>query len=135
VSPVEELRAAAALLRALVAALEHVEPLDGEWYNADTLASARLVDSTTGIVLTLADADADADVAWIVAMRPALGEPLAAWLEEVARQYEQDVEVDEDDGQPVHEPELCGEVVGDGCTCWSRPLEVARAINASGGGA
>lgn len=76
-TPAEELRAAAARLRAAAApwiAQTKELPSGGRWYARGDLADA--LDTHVGTPYP------DSDERWIVLASPALAEPLAAWLED-----------------------------------------------------
>lgn len=84
---------------------------------------------TTGAEGCEEDSIREGDVAWICLVNPELAEPLAAWLEDTANWFDEDVEHDLEADALVHINDMCDRVVGDDCKCFTHPLAVARAIN------
>lgn len=79
-TPAEELRAAAAKLRAVAWAVAQDRP--GGWFNEIEITDAEVKGPLVWSTLTGADA------VWIALTSLALAEPLAAWLEDGAKHYE-----------------------------------------------
>lgn len=139
----DEMREAAALLRETA-----ITAIAGPWASLD--GGDRLVAWRTGDNFEyVVDEPIDGATAeWMALVNPLLAEPLAAWLEKAAKDFDEQV-ISEQGECPacgdgcyadhgtylVHDGGCCGvllEVGEDRCQCFALPLAVARVLNGTG---
>lgn len=136
----DELREAAAKLRETV---KDAPPgpwgVNGPWWwdvsrHEQDVTSCIVTDPGNEPVAVLAPpynrhSGAEKAAPWIALASPALAEPLASWLEKAAAWYDETTGIQEPDGQVWHT--ACWQFVGvgQGCTCFTNPLAVARVLN------